>query len=82
MIPYLFGLLFFCIPVGTFIWFVVSLCRYISAKWQNRKHPCTVPDKKVKHRKDMLILSALVFVPLFVVIGGILAALLSAIAYM
>lgn len=82
MIPFLSSLIFFGIPVGTFIWFVVSLCRYISAKWQNRKLPCTFPDKEIKHRKDMLILSAILAIPLVIVIGGILAALLSAVSYM
>ena len=62
------SLLYYAIPAGALIFFIVSIVRYIVAKNKNKKIPNTYSGSQIKNRKTFLIISA--------AIAGVLAAVI------
>lgn len=78
----LYDILFFGIPAVVFVWFVISLIRFVSAKSKNKKMPGTYSDNEVKKRKIMLIILSVIIGVFAVVVIGFIALLFMAVAYM
>ena len=75
-------LTFFGMPLFTTVWFVVSLCRYLSAKKKNKQNPGTVPQKELRSRKILLILTAVLAGVFLAILLGLIAMAYMAVAYM
>ena len=61
------------IPVAMLVFFIVSLCRFVSAKKKNRQVPGTFDKNQIMIRTIVLVVSSvLVLVPLALMIGIIL----------
>ena len=78
----IYDLLFFTVPVGILVFFVISLCRYLSARKQEREIPGSVEAQDLKNRKAMLIVSAVMAGVLLVVTIGLIVLLYMAVAFM
>lgn len=74
--------LFLCIPPGAVAWFVVSLCQYVLARTRNSRMPGFYPERVVKMRKYLLILSSVVFGVVMIVCFGLFLVVTDDIAYM
>ena len=57
---YLIQFLYYAIPVAAVAFFVVSLCRFLSARKRNRIQPGSVSPKEMNTLKWMLIVSAVI----------------------
>ena len=79
---YLIEFLYFAIPVSAVIFFVVSLCQYVSAKKQNKRQPGSVSPQIVKSRRIRLILSSVIAGVLVTVVLAFTALLFMAVAFM
>ena len=79
---YLMEFLYFAIPVAAIIFFVVSLCLYLSAKKQNKLQPGSVSTQTLRSRKTMLIVSSVIAGVLVVVFLAFVALLFMAVAFM
>ena len=53
--------LFWLVPISAVVFFVVSLCMYLSAKRKNKREAGSVPENVLKARKITLIVSSVVF---------------------
>ena len=80
-LPY-FIFLFFAIPTAALIAFVVSLCRYFSAKKKNILSPGTYAADELKKRKTALIVWGIIAGILVAMVVGIIVLLFTAIAFM
>ena len=70
------------IPVAMLVFFIVSLCRFVSAKKKNRQAPGTFNKNQITMRTIALVVSSvLVLVPMALMIGIILLCT-GAIAFM
>lgn len=78
----MFFLIFYSIPLISLALFIVSLCRYISAKKRNKVAPGTFSDDVIKERKIMLIAMSVILGILVAVFVGFIFLVFSAIAYM
>lgn len=78
----LFAILFGVIPIVALVFFIISLCLYISAKNQNKKLPESVSSDTLKSRKTTLIVSSVTAGVIWAIVIGLFALLASAIAYM
>ena len=78
----IYDLLFFAVPVGILVFFVISLCRYLSARKQERELPGSVEAQDLKNRKAMLIVSAVMAGVLLAVTIGLIVLLYMAVAFM
>ena len=67
---YFIQFLYFAIPVAAILFFIVSLCLFLSARKQNKQQPGSVSAQTLRKRKIMLIVSS--------VIAGVLAAIVIA----
>jgi len=67
---YFIQFLYFAIPVAAILFFIVSLCLFLSARKQNKQQPGSVSAQTLRKRKIMLIV--------FSVIAGVLAAIVIA----
>ena len=54
------SLLYYAIPAGALIFFIVSLVRYIVAKNKNKKVPGTYSESQMKNIKTLLKISSLI----------------------
>jgi len=79
---YLMEFLYFAIPVAAIIFFVVSLCLYLSAKKQNKLQPGSVSAQTLRSRKIMLIVSSVIAGVLAVVVFAFVALMFMAVAFM
>ncbi len=75
-------IIFFGIPVAALVFFIVSLCRFISAKSKNKKNPGTFTAEEVKNRKWLLIISSLIVGVLVAVVIAFIAVISMAVIYM
>ncbi len=82
MISYLFPFLFICIPTGVFIFFIISLCRFLSARNANKLTPDAFAPEQMRERKILLIVSGVIAAIMAAVIIGFSVLLAMAIAYM
>lgn len=69
-------------PIVLLGWFILSLCRYLIAKRQNRQEPGRFSADEIKQRRFMLILSGSMLAAFFLVIFGFIAMLYNSVAYM
>ena len=79
---YLMEFLYFAIPVAAIIFFVVSLCMYLSAKKQNKRQPGSVSSQTIKNRKILLIVSSVIPGVLVTILIAFIALLFMAVAFM
>jgi hypothetical protein len=76
MVGFLYSLIVTLLPLGTIVFFIVSLVRYVRGK----KAGCA--EAEMKRRKVLLVVSAILMGVLVASIIGIIALLYMAIAYM
>ena len=76
MVGFLYSLIVTLLPLGTIVFFIVSLVRYVSGKRAGCK------EAEMKRRKVLLVVSAILMGVLVASIIGIIALLYMAIAYM
>lgn len=79
---YVMGFLYFASPVGAIVFFVLSLCQYLSVKKRNRHQPGSVSPEILRSRKIMLIVSSVIFGVLAVVVIAFIVLLSTAVAFM
>lgn len=73
---------FLSVPLAAVAWFVVSLCQYALATTRNNRMPGLYPERVVKMRKYMLILSSIVFGVVMIVCFGLFVITADDIAFM
>ena len=76
MVGFLYSLMVTLLPLGTIVFFIVSLVRYLNG----RKAGCA--ETEMKRRKILLVVSSVIMGVLVASIIGIIALLYMAIAYM
>ena len=76
MVGFLYSLMVTLLPLGTVVFFIVSLVRYLNG----RKAGCS--ETEMKRRKILLVVSSVIMGVLVASILGIIALLYMAIAYM
>ena len=76
MVGFLYSLIVTLLPLGTVVFFIVSLVRYVRGK----KAGCE--EAEMKRRKVLLVVSAILMGVLVASVIGIIALLYMAIAYM
>ena len=74
--------IFLGIPIVFLGWFILSLCRYLIAKRQNKQSPGHYSADEIKQRRFMLILSGAVLATFFLVVFSFIAMLYTSVAYM
>ena len=79
---FLLFLLYFCGPVSAFIFFTVSLVKFISGKAQNKKIPDSVHPNKMYVRKICLIISSIIVCFFIVALAAIIILNSGAISFM
>lgn len=82
LILFLFGVIFYILPITLIALFGVSLYRYIYAKKQNKIAPCTFCDDEVKKRKISLIVFSVLAGAFIAIFIGLIALMLTSISYM
>lgn len=82
MVSFLYDLFYLGTPVAVLVLFVISLCRYLSAKKQNKAEPGRVSDTDLKKRRIMLIVTAALLGVLVAIVIALAALLSMAVAYM
>ena len=75
MVGFLYSLIVTLLPLGTIVFFIVSLVRYVRGK----KAGCV--ETEMKRRKVLLVVSAILMGVLVASVVGIIALLYMAIAY-
>lgn len=76
------SLIFYVLPFAGIVFFVVSLCRYNSAKKANKSSFGAVPEEEMKKLKTAFIVSSVIAGVLVVVAVGIVALILMSVAFM
>lgn len=74
--------IFYGIPIAVFLFFVISLYRYLYARRKNRMEPDSFSAEEVQKRKSSLKLSAIMAGALVLVVIGLAVLLFMAIAFM
>ncbi|MBQ9691995.1 MAG: hypothetical protein IJV70_02425 [Clostridia bacterium] len=74
--------LYFSIPLLAFVFFGVSLYKYLKAKKANKRSPGTFPDQEIKNRKTVLIVASVIAGVLIAILLGFIGLLFLAVAYM
>ncbi len=77
-----FEMLYFAIPLAFVLFFIVSLCLYVSAKIRNKKKAGSVEESHVKLYKILLIISGAIVGVLVAVVLSFIAIMFLAVAYM
>ncbi len=75
-------LAFFTIPVAALIFFVCSLISFITAKSKNKRDPGSYNGEELRGRRNMLIVSSVIFGLFLTIILAIIALLYTAVAFM
>jgi len=79
---YILMCLIYALPVGMIVFFAVSLVLYLSAKHRSRVVPGSVSPEKLKVRKVLLIVSAVIAGALVLAVLALIALLFTAVAFM
>ena len=79
---YFIQFLYFAIPVAAILFFIVSLCLFLSARKQNKQQPGSVSAQTLKKRKIMLIVSSVIAGVLAAIVIVFIALLYMAVAFM
>lgn len=74
--------LYFAIPVAAILFFIVSLCLFLSARKQNKQQPGSVSAQTLRKRKIMLIVSSVIAGVLAAIVIAFIALLYMAVAFM
>lgn len=74
--------LYFAIPVAAILFFIVSLCLFLSARKQNKQQPGSVSAQTLKKRMIMLIVSSVIAGVLAAIVIAFIALLYMAVAFM
>lgn len=82
MSGYLTAIMFFSVPIGAIIFFVVSLVLFLSAKSENRHNPDAFSVQKIQTRKILLIVSSVIVGVILAVVITLITLLYMALAYM
>ncbi len=82
MVGILFSALIYLIPLAAIVFFIVSLCCYISARSQYKAEPNELNCHKKQATKTLLIVSSIIMGVLLAVIIGFVALMFTAVAYM
>lgn len=82
MLGLLIYFLLFGILLISLVFFIISLCLYISAKVHYKRDPDSVKPGMLKTRKILLIVASVIWVVVTLIFVGILAMLYMAVAYM
>ncbi len=78
----LFMALIYLIPLSAIVFFIVSLCCYISAKKRYNTDPNDFNSQKKQTTKTLLIVSSIIMGVLLAVVIGFMALMYMAVAYM
>ncbi len=73
---------FFTIPIASFIFFVCSLISFFTAKSQNKHSPGAYSEEELKGRRNILIVSSVIFGLFLTVVLAIMTLLYTAVAFM
>ncbi|MBQ8642809.1 MAG: hypothetical protein IJ480_11405 [Clostridia bacterium] len=79
---YLIQSLYYIIPAGAVLFFIISLICYCTAGHTNKRKPGTYTDRQMKNRRICLIVSAVIAGVLALVVLGFFGLLLMAVAFM
>ena len=79
---YFIQFLYLAIPVAAILFFIVSLCLFLSARKQNKQQPGSVSDQALRKRKIMLIVSSVIAGVLAAIVIAFIALLYMAVAFM
>lgn len=79
---YLTAIMFFAVPIGTIIFFVVSLVLFLTARSENKHNPGAFSVQQIQTRKILLIVSSVITGVVLAVAIGLIALLYMALAYM
>ena len=74
--------LYFAIPVAAILFFIVSLCLFLSSRKQNKQQPGSVSAQTLRKRKIMLIVSSVIAGVLAAIVIAFIALLYMAVAFM
>ena len=74
--------LIFLLPIGSVLWFVISLVRYIRARRANRRAPDTYNKWQMTSRLVWLIVTGTVTGTMVLMIVGFALLLMTAVAFM
>lgn len=79
---YFIQFLYFAIPVAAILFFIVSLCLFLSARKQNKQQPGSVSAQTLRKRKIMLIVSSVIAGVFAAIVIAFIALLYMAVAFM
>lgn len=79
---YLTTALFCGIPIAAIVFFVVSLCRFLSASKRNKLQPGSVDEQTIKTRKILLIVASVIAGILVAIVLSMVALLYMAVIFM
>lgn len=79
---YFIQFLYFAIPVAAILFFIMSLCLFLSARKQNKQQPGSVSAQTLRKRKIMLIVSSVIAGVLAAIVIAFIALLYMAVAFM
>ena len=79
---YFIQFLYFAIPVAAILFFIVSLCLFLSARKQNKQQPGSVSAQTLRKRKIMLIVSSVIAGVFAAIVIAFIAHLYMAVAFM
>ncbi|MBQ8232760.1 MAG: hypothetical protein IJZ34_12660 [Lachnospiraceae bacterium] len=74
--------IFYGLPIIALLFFIISLCRYISAKRKNKAMPNSYSTEEIKKRKLLLIVSSVIAGVFIMVVVSLIVLLFMAAAYM
>ena len=76
------GFLFFALPIGSVVWFLVSLIGFCVVKTRRKADPDRYPERLQTTWRRNLIVSAIVAAVLMAFFVGVLLLLVAAVAHM
>lgn len=82
MIGKLMSALIYLIPLAAIVFFVISLCDFISVKKQYKTEPNETNEQKKNTAKTLLIVSSIIMGVLLAVVIGFMLLMFMAVAYM
>lgn len=74
--------IFYGIPIGTLLFFIISLYRYFYAKRKNKREPGSFSPEEMQRRKSLLKVSGVMAGVMAAVVIGLAVLLVMSIAYM
>lgn len=76
------SVLLFAVPIGSIIFFVVSLVLFLTARSANKENPGTYNESQINTRRVLLIVSSILAFVVISAIITIISLLYMAVAYM